>query len=252
MAEKEFVKERTEPSYIGNETRKVFSHPAFGMMRIARVQTSKGMEFFGSGLRHTTFVKIEFTPGEMIREGNITRYSSVGQRPVFQVEMSEASLAAALTSMNIGEGTPVNFSLMVREKADGTLVRKEVPEVKGLADLNETFAQEIKDKSAKHVEQCMVILSQLKTLRESGKANKGQLQALENEMSRAFTHFSSNMAFLEELFREAMSATMDQAKAELQGHYMGLVHSLGVQALALQDNDIASTMLQIGDSSETG
>jgi hypothetical protein len=208
-----------------------YNHPAFGVVEVTRSQIGGGgIELFNSALRHNTCINIRVFNAQLHRNLHHDRVTRANRDTICEFSLSEAQWAHLVASQGISEGTPVTFKY---KPAEGYQL-SDVPGIQSEEKMKETFTREIREKAAKDIKEAKDITADLGKLIEEGKLGKTQLREILGRLQVFSGNFSSNMAFTQEQFAEAMEKTIEAGKSEIEAHVTNTAMRLGIQELREQ------------------
>lgn len=198
----------------------VKTHPAFGMLRFARINGSSG-RLFGSELESGHFIRLTLCPGEEHWHLHEKRYMSTSKTLV-EVDLTASQFAELITTLNSGCGVPCT-----------------VRRVNGVEQPNfideDTLSNKIKADLADDVKTITGLVNQLKaeaqaTLDESGlgKARKEKVMELIYRIQR---EVSANMPFVLDQYTEAVDKVTASVKAEVDSFVTHVTTQLGIESL---------------------
>lgn len=196
------------------------THESFAQLSFHRIQCGGGKSLYGSSLKHGQIIRMTVYESEAIRDLHETRYHA--GKAIIEIDMSPHQFAQAITTLNMGRGTPV------------TLVRRENKPIKECPheDERELFTKEfqknvdnVNSAAKKLVEEAQEILNQ-KTIKVS---DRKRLLALLGNIQR---EIGSNMGFTNSMFQESMDKAVAAGKHEIESFWRGMVEQMGVQSLA--------------------
>ena len=212
----------------------VTSHPSYGLIEISRMSCSPPINVFGSSIKTANPISIKISHTEKHRDLN--RDSYFGKERIIELWLSPSQFAEAITTLNIGSGTPVTIM-----NIQGETIEKCPDE--GVNELfNEEFASDIKSISNQ--------LTQLKKAADEILRSKGGIKAAEKNklLSMIFKveqDVRANLPFVHKQFARAMDRTIQQGKAELEAFANNTVMKLGL-------DNIKSIPIQITGEIDNG
>jgi len=201
-------------------------HESYGLLSLSRTSSSKGVHLFASSVRpHNTIV---LTISEAARTRDYQRDWIYSDKTLIEVEMSPAQFAEAITTMNIGSGTPVTIRRVEGKK------REACPDL----DFRVVAQNELKAEMAilgKKIEELSKDAKEL--LSGSGAMNKADRKKMMDDIDAVITEVRSNIPFVHECFNEAIGKTVAEAKSELDATVSHIKTTLGEKALAQLQHD---------------
>jgi hypothetical protein len=214
---------KAKATQVGNAT--IFEHPAQGSISTYRLQ-ARSIELFGSALNHQHVIGVEISTVDVHREYHQDRHTN--QKHLIRFEMSEAQWASFVSSVGSSAGTPITFRY--RPPA-GELISMPTYECEGLKDRHSAEikkqAQQMVDDSIKGVKELQALLA------GSGTVSKTQLRAVTDKLAIALGNLPSNMAFMQDMFAEAMEKSVEDAKSEVQAYTNSMIRNAGIGALTV-------------------
>lgn len=226
----------------GCNEHEVFTHPAFGIIRISCVQTSKGDTLFGSNVGHPSYLSIDICPAEMHR--NLSRdwiHQKTG--PVVSFKMTHDQFARFITSMGRAEGTPVTL-----ERVGGG-APVDLPEIARMPSKQDLLRNEIRQSVGIQLEKLTKQRERLAALIESGKLSKKELKDIAEQMRHLLSVMPSNLDFVLASAEEALETATENARSEVDAYINARTQSLGLKALKDLGSDQSRPALGVGESS---
>lgn len=200
-------------------------HPSFANLYIGRSQCGGKRALYGSSVKHSDIITLKISPSYIGRSLHNDHYY-VDTQSYIEIEMSQAQFAQAITSLNMGDGTPVTL-----RRLNGQFI-EECPfedkrtqfDAEFSADMNTTVQKFDND-----IEEIEAILSQRRNLT---KADKERIFEAVHHVRRVLR---SDMPFLFSQFNKQMEKTVTEAKAEVEGHIRSRLDDLAMQNLRSED-----------------
>lgn len=199
-------------------------HPSFANLYIGRSQYSGQRALFGSSIKHHDVICLKISPAYTQRSLNEERYFAE-PFPYIEIEMSQAQFAQAITSLNMGEGTPVtltSFNGQIIEECPYEDKRKKY--AKELSVDLERISKEF-EKGSKEAEE---ILENKKTLSNS---DKDKILSSLQYLRRVLT---DHIPFIYSQFNKQMDKTVAESKAEIESHIQSRMNDLAIKAIGEQ------------------
>lgn len=205
------------------------SHPAYAQLSIHR-QSGGYNSLYGSAIKHQETICLEIHKSVKHTSGYSETYFS-GGIPLISVRMSQAQFAEAITTMNMGSGTPVTLEALrgkrlpkceevsVSEKANNDL-----------RDQMNDFANKISNGS-KRVQE---ILNKKTIL-------KGDRKEIAGIYSTLMQDLRSNLPFLHECMNEALDKSTASSKADIEAFYVNAINRMGLETMAAKTETIDFT-----------
>lgn len=195
-----------------------YEHPTFGVLHIGRGQGG-GRPLFGSSILHNTRISLTISHAELNR--NLNKDSIFEKGLIVECEMSPTQFADAITSLNVGSGTPVTIRMITHQEGEN-LHRVDPPFQNKVAQFNEEFDQSVKG-LGKHFDSVI-------QLAKDTKAQKRLISEI--ELLKGF--FENNIPFVNEQFSEQMETTVKEAKGEVEAFVNQMVQNYGIEAIRQQ------------------
>ena len=214
-------------------------HESYGMLSISRMTSSgSGIRLFGSPLAtHYGTIRLTISKGKWIHGLNHDRYFGMN-KDFIEVEMSAAQFADAITSLNMGSGTPCTIRYVGGERVDPP--PNHATEAEHIRDNFESTLDKYKAKAHTYRKRIEELASKL-----SAKAKdeiRIALDVMEDQLG-------SNIPFVVKQFQEATTRITTAAKAEVDAFVTGVVRAAGLQSIA---EGRLPSLLPSGDSQRKG
>ena len=197
-------------------------HPSYGILHISRTSGgTSAIRLFGSPLAtHYGTIRLTISKGRWIHGLNHDRYFGMN-KDFIEVEMSAAQFADAITSLNMGSGTPCTLRYVGGERV------AEPPdhptEAEHIRDNFESTLGKFTAKAGlyrKRIEELTSKLSQ-----KARDEIRIALDVIEDQLA-------SNVPFVVKQFQEATTRITTSAKAEVDAFVTGVVRAAGLQSIA--------------------
>lgn len=208
---------------------KTVSHPAYGMLAFARRSGGRGEALFGSSIEHRDTISITLRAGDITRGLNNDWYN--GMTDLYEIEMSYAQFADAITSLNVGSGTPCTIRYI---KGVGRLPN---PEFESKRDL---FTRELEQQLKDGSEDAKALYDDISVLfaTKQSISKKDREQILE-KISRIVNSFDSHAAFSFKQYQEQMTRTVHEAKCEVEAFAQNKLLQIAQCALVEHRDELA-------------
>lgn len=194
-------------------------HPSYGMLTISRGMNTHATRLFGSSLKsHHGTIRLSVHPGYMHHDLNRDWYFASTQT-LFEIEMSAAQFAEAITSLNSGS-TPCTIRFNDGFVEDPPDIETEVERVKN------NFGNDLKDMIQVMKERRAEIEKLTSKLPEKAK------QKLKIELDVMIQQLTANAPWVLEQFDEAAGKVVTSAKTEIESFAMHVLHAAGLEAIA--------------------
>ena len=197
-------------------------HPSYGILHISRTSGgTSAIRLFGSPLAtHYGTIRMTISKGKWIHGLNHDRYYGMNKEFI-EVEMSAAQFADAITSLNLGSGTPCTIRYVAGERVDPP--PQHATEAEHIRDNFESTLDRYKAKAhtyRKKIEELTTKLSQ-----KAREEIRIALDVMEDQLG-------SNVPFVVKQFQEATTRVTTAAKAEVEAFVTGVVRAAGLQSIA--------------------
>ena len=208
-----------------NEEKKI-EHESFAVLQISRV-SGEIKNLFGSSIQHQHFIELNIAPAYISRDLHRDWVGS-HNTPYITIQMSNSQFAEAITSMNMGTGTPVTLKSMVTK--DGYKKMEEPPQEDKRKEFDNEFEDDMKE-----------LYMELSTMKDkiltslNGKVSKKVYVEVSNYIGKIEQEIRSNIPFIKKQFTEQMDKTTLEAKGEVEGFFLNKIHKLGLKGLKLDN-----------------
>ena len=196
-------------------------HASYGILHISRGTSTSALRLFGSPLAtHYASIRLTISKGKWIHGLHHDRYYGMN-KDFIEVEMSAAQFADAITSLNMGSGTPCTIKYVGGER---------VPEPPDHATEAEHIRDTFEDSIGKFAEKAHTYRKRIDELTSklSSKARE-EIRIALDVMEQQLT---SNVPFVVKQFQEATTRVTTAAKAEVDAFVTGVIRSAGLQSIA--------------------
>lgn len=197
-------------------------HPSYGILHISRMSGgTSAIRLFGSPLAtHYGTIRLTISKGTWSHGLHYDRYFGMNKEFI-EVEMSAAQFADAITSLNIGSGTPCTIRYVQGERI------AEPPdyatEAEHIRDNFKNSLDKYKAKAHEYRKRIEVLTSKLST--KAKEEIRVALDVIEQQLA-------SNVPFVVKQFQEATTRISTAAKAEVEAFVTGVVRAAGLQSIA--------------------
>jgi len=196
---------------------KTFKHESYGVIEIGRCQSSGEVPLFGSSILHHNYIRVSIKTADFDR--GLNRDWIHGDKPIVDFIMSPTQFADAITSLNVGGGTPITLEYI----AGDTKSSREAPPFESKTrTFNKEFDVQCKE-LAKRFDDTL-------KLAEDTHAQK----RLITEIQMLRQEIASNFPFINKSFTEQMEHTVKEAKGEVEAFVTHAVQSYGLEAIHKQ------------------
>lgn len=220
------------------------NHPSFGALEISRV--SGDAELYMSPHRHQHYITLRIMSATFSRDLHEDRHFATGRLPYVEVAMSEAQWAHAISSLNMGGGTPCTIT---RRWAHMEGFERVAPPPRHVATRSE-FDDELKEQ----VREALALVEEaMKTVADmmAGKApNKGQLKELRDKLRTAHQQGGVNLEFTLQQFERAMDRATQSAKADIEAAHLSGVREIALAAIQQELKAAPNALRLLGIANE--
>lgn len=215
------------------------THPSYGQITLTKPVSGRGVNLFGSKVRHPSFVSMRISTAKISEDG----FSEFifGERAFVEIHMSEAQWAHMVSSFGDGSGTPVTISY---REGHGNI--EAPPDAVPVIDLAKKSADETKQALVKRLKD---LEADVKNLSEKeGTVKKKDLTRLALDFNILASWLSGNFDFLENQVKERMEKEVAKAHIEIDALVSNAITRLGERALGQQlaSGDITDVSKLIG------
>ena len=206
------------------EEHDVYTHPAFAVIKMSVVQSSRKEKFFGSDVGHMSFINIEILPAEMHR--NLSRdwvHPSKGAGLSFN--MTHEQFARFITTPNRGEGVSVTLDRVPTGPV------QDVPGIAAMTSKQDMLRKEVRQSVKQHLQGLSEQSELLEKLIESGKLSKKELRQISQAIKHHLQLAPGNLDFVIRSAEETLENATETAKIEVNAYVDAVANSLGVRQL---------------------
>ena len=204
-------------------------HESYGVLQISRVSTTPPTDLFGSSIRHGNTIILKICEGKKSRDFQTDRYYE--GKMLIQVEMSSTQFANAITSLNVGGGTPVTLRYVLGDKWDEKFrrYRKPCPEINARKLVN----KELKNEMAHLGEKVEQLSKDTKRIlqRKGTTIKSAEKKKLLDDLNSLITEIKSNIPFAHDCFNRSVNKTVTEAKGEIDVTLQAMREKLGDKVL---------------------
>ena len=195
-------------------------HPSYGILHIARTN-GNSKRLFGSPLAaHYSTIRLSISKGKWIHGLQHDRYFGMNKDFV-EIEMSAAQFAEAITSLNMGSGTPCTIRYVGGER---------VPNPPDYATEAEHVRNNFKETLGKYTERAHEERKRIEKL--TSKLSAKAQEEIRIALDVMEQQLASNVPFVVDQFQEATTRVTTAAKAEVEAFVTHAVRAAGLQAIA--------------------
>ena len=220
------------------------THESYGVMQISRVSVSPPTNLFGSSIRHSNMISLKISEGKKYRDYQADRY--MDGETLIEVAMSATQFADAITSLNVGCGTPVTLSYVKGDQWNEKTRRhrEPCPEV----NIRKLANQELKNEMACLGERVDELTKDAKEIleRKGTTIKSDEKKKLLQDLMFVAQEIKSNIPFAHDCFNRSVNKTVIEAKGEIDSTLQAMREKLGDKVLAGQ-GQIEIPMLEEGE-----
>lgn len=197
-------------------------HPSYGILHIARTSGgTSAIRLFGSPLAtHYGTIRLTISKGQWTHGLHYDRYFGMN-KDFIEVEMSAAQFADAITSLNMGGGTPCTIRYVGGERVAPP--PDHATEAEHIRDNFENTLDKYTTKARTYRKKIEELTSKLST--KARDEIRIALDVIEDQLA-------SNVPFVVKQFQEATTRITTSAKAEVDAFVTGVVRAAGLQSIA--------------------
>lgn len=199
-------------------------HESFGMLGFARCSSSGSKNLFGSSIEHRDTIRLTLKTGHVRRNLNEDWY--LGDKILFEVEMSATQFADLITSMNQGDGVPVT----IRYTNDGEKLHRceEPPFISRNSLHREEFREHMSNLYATSQNLIRVLKEKFKTKKNFTRADQTEIL---NMCQKISSDIGCNQDFSINQFDRHIERVTIEAKGEIEAFFQNKVNQIAQQAL---------------------
>lgn len=213
------------PTITTNDNNQVYSHPAYGVITVTRPQCTPGVNLFGSDLSHNHYISVTIQTAEMERDLHRDWVFPRGQ--VVEFSMSEAQWGKFVSGAGRSQDTPITLNRL----SQGPLVA--VPGIKPPEkNRKDGFNEEFGVKLEQAMQGINDIADQLEGVLNDKSISKVKLKGIVANLKSQANNLPGDLNFAVESFKEVTEVMVEEAKAEVEAHFIQTAHSYGVGAMA--------------------
>ena len=199
---------------------KKYTHPSYGMVRIARQSGGSSTPLFGAEIESNSQICIEISEGDVTQ--NLGRNWYHAKNTICEVIMSPVQYAELISNPNT-QGMPCTIKYT---ESKGTIVYK------GIETQTHYVENRLEERVCKLKEDIENVHGLAKTILDKktplNKSEKGEVLGL---ISKLVTEFNSNLPFYEECFKENLNKQKSEAKVEVESYLAHAINQVGLKAL---------------------
>jgi len=199
-------------------------HPSYGILHISRMSGgTSAIRLFGSPLAtHYGTIRLSISKGMWVHGLHYDRYFGMN-KDFIEIEMSAAQFADAITSLNIGSGTPCTIRYVGGER---------VPDPPDHATEAEHIRDNFENSLDKYAEKAHEYRKRIEELTSTSKLSQKAKDEIRIALDVIEQQLTSNVPFVVKQFQEATTRVTTAAKAEVEAFVTGAIRAAGLQSIA--------------------
>ena len=205
-----------------NEKSNKTGHPMYGMISFSRSNCGGAMNLFGSSVPCDTVINITLKKGIVDRDLNTEWF--YGRKMLFEVALSPAQFAEAITNMNCGDGIPCTIRYNGAEKQSYRLI--DCPYEPQFT----LYEHEFKETCHSTNENVNKLLSDAKDLLNKKSIRKSDVNELINKIDQISRELNSTLPYVQSSFNEYLNKSVDEAKQEVEAFIQHRLTQLGLNS----------------------
>jgi hypothetical protein len=221
MSERTFtpIPEPIERDPVHGDT---YRHPSFGTIWASRYQGGGRRPMFGSKILHDGGGRVAVEIHAADYKRNLHNDWIHPRNPALvRIEMTEAQWAHFISSPN-SQATPCT----IVEMRDGDIARVEEPPFFEIVD---QFEMELHAKLDKTRIEAERLLAKIDAMLAGKTISRTALGELRSSVSRTLEHLPGNLEFFRTEFEQAMEATVEEARLDIETHINNSIKHLGLE-----------------------
>lgn len=210
-------------------------HESFGIAGFSRSSRGgDGTTLFGSSIKHNNTITFKVFHAEHLRRHHEDRFHAKDRTPIVEIEMSQTQFADMITSMNIGDGSPVTIR-RIQEKRMGDCPHE---------NKRMQHSKEFKDRMVEFGNSLTQTKADIYSMLEKRLPKKDQ-HDLKNMLDGMIQEIRSNIPFFENQFAEQMDKTVTEAKGEVEAFITNKIMSTGLNALQMEQGGANNKIIEL-------
>ena len=194
-------------------------HETYGMLLVHRMESPGEAPLFGSSIPCKTQIALTLRRG--VEERHLNHNWFLGQEELFEIRMSPAQFAEAITNMNVGSGVPCTIRY-----------------IKGQGDLGpcpyrpkfDEYGHEFSGKIANIDSNIVKALDDISAALDAKTIKKSDLREVQTLLKRVRQDLTSNLSFVQKSFDEYVAETTSDAKQEIEAFMQHRLTELGLES----------------------
>ena len=197
-------------------------NPMYGMISFARAHCSGSANLFGSAVPCDTVINITLKKG--VVERSLSTEWFYGRDMLFEVTLSPAQFAEAITNMNCGDGVPCTIRYNGAEKQYHNL--NECPYEPQFTMYEHEFNETCRSAN----DNVNKLIADARTLLDQKNIKKSDVKALIDILSKVSKELNDSLPFVQSSFNEYLNKSVDEAKQEVEAFIQHRLTSLGIES----------------------
>lgn len=196
-------------------------HDSFGVLKFSRIHRGGNTQLFGSSIKHSDTIIMTVSTASVERELNQDWVTD--EDKILECEMSYSQFAEAITSMNIGVGTPVTLrsTQLIPHIESCDFVGKRTQ-----------FEEEFKRNMRKQNETVDTLINSVSNIFDAKKPlNKSDRENILNLLNKLQMAVGCNQEFIFTQFNRQMDKTVNEAKGEIEAFMQNKINAIGLDNL---------------------
>jgi len=214
-------------------------HESFGLLSISRsTHSSHKLHLFGSSIAHGSTICLTISKAERSRDLCNNWYFPY--EDIIEIEMSPTQFSDAITSFNMGPGTPVTIRRVQGKRTE------EPP----CTDVREEFEGEFKDTIRKAHRTSLEALKNVENILTQKTVKKSDLKKVKDLLLHIEHNIGSNLDFVYQRFNEQVGRSITEAKNEIEAFVENKIRTTGIESLGQQFSSSNLLKGKVEDDSE--
>jgi hypothetical protein len=181
-------------------------HESYGLIGISRIQSSHGINLFGSSMKYRNYLHLTIKRATKSRRHSTDWYHE--EEDLIRIRLSPSQFAEMITNLNKGEGTPCTLAYVAGKRME------ECPEVTTRQALQDDFKAQMSAISDK----VSVMEKELKNILEKPTITKSDRAGLAHAVQQMRQEISSNLPFMRHCYEESVEKSVLEAKSEVEAY----------------------------------
>lgn len=200
---------------------KIYTHPAFGSIRINRTTGCSGQVLFGTEIAHDTTVRVEINHAD--ERWSLGRKWFFEKKRIIELEFSPAQFAEAITGLN-----SLNVPCTIRYiEGPGEIERIS----QGYFDSMEEIRRDIKESTVKGVDKMREAIETALEVIKNSKLSKKQAEEIIEKLKSAERIVADHIPFVAQSAQEVVDKIHHEAAVEVDAMIQHRLLELGMQRM---------------------